>query len=222
MATLFGCFPTQLLFKKKAAITSNESKRIPQTQSAPSFDAATPSTSLALRAQKKIIGKISTTHRSFIFKHFINAPTLRVFDQLFAILKQHYSKSVAEKTIKNMLKLSLKMAVCAQKDADFAQKIQLSRKKLRSLALTVMSFTKLDFSYDRKFLQKQMDETRQRLQQLVAQLLSEKSVQRVPQIFDTLQNAQLLDEMFTRRGKYHKETVEMMRDVETIFDGEQI
>uniref|UniRef100_A0AC34Q7M7 Tumor necrosis factor alpha-induced protein 8-like protein n=1 Tax=Panagrolaimus sp. JU765 TaxID=591449 RepID=A0AC34Q7M7_9BILA len=205
------CIPLNLLKFKPKTITNNDRDSI-----------ETPSTSLALRAQKKILGKIGNR---VVVKHFVNDTTLRIFDNLYKILKEFYNKNTAEKTINNILKIAIKLsALMREEHLNSDQKFVYNefQKKLKSVILTVISFTVVDYSYDRIFLISQLEKVRELLATVVATTLSEKSVKKVDRIFDCLVEPRLLDEMFVKKGQFHDQLVQIVHGLENIIDGKDL
>ena len=90
------------------------------------------------------------------------------------------------------------------------------QKKFRSLTLTILSFATVEYSYDRNFLMSQLDSTKTKLDTLVGMTLSEKSKRRVSQIFGSLSDTRLLDEMFIKKGAYHAQFRQMVQDLEKL------
>jgi len=157
---------------------------------------------LSVRLQKKLAGKLASRSAA---KHLVSDPVAALLDAVYRLLKDFHGKREAEKvrsadgavtrerakparaqTVKNVLKLTLKLAVLARNEqlggeAELRQ-LDALRLKLRSLAMTVVSFQQLDFSYDRRFLLALLDQTQQALRPLVARLLSDKSLQRLTQV----------------------------------------
>uniref|UniRef100_A0A7E4VLH3 Tumor necrosis factor alpha-induced protein 8-like protein n=1 Tax=Panagrellus redivivus TaxID=6233 RepID=A0A7E4VLH3_PANRE len=189
------------------------------TEKQVSIDNEVPSTSLALRAQKKILSKISNRG---VIKHIVSDTSVALFDSLYDVLKDYYSKTEAEKTVNRLTKLSVKLGVMIRENqlSPSAEKLAASfRAKLRSLALTIMSFARVDYSYDRSFLIRQLGEAKQRLELLVGATLSEKSKRHVAYVFDHLSDGRLLDQMFQPNGEYHSTFCGMVVNLEKLVDG---
>uniref|UniRef100_A0A914Y332 Tumor necrosis factor alpha-induced protein 8-like protein n=1 Tax=Panagrolaimus superbus TaxID=310955 RepID=A0A914Y332_9BILA len=203
-----SCVPIRQLLRNKAITSSNETK--------------SKESSLALRAQKKILGKLANRG---VIKHFVNDTSLRLFDGLFIILKDYYNEKDASKTIKNMLKIAIKLGVMVRENQLNPEQLRyLSdfQKKLESLTLTIMSFAKVDYSYDRNFLTSQLDSTKAKLDTLVGSTLSDKSKRRVSQIFGHISDSRLLDEMFIKKGAYHENFMCLIDDLEKLVDGDEL
>uniref|UniRef100_A0A914WYM7 Uncharacterized protein n=1 Tax=Plectus sambesii TaxID=2011161 RepID=A0A914WYM7_9BILA len=101
-----------------------------------------------MRAQKKILGKMSS--RS-IAKHFISDTAARLLDNLYRILKDFYTKKEAEKVVKNVIKMAIKMGVLAKNEQfneDQRRALSDFQRKYRQLCLTIVSFAQ-DINQDK-------------------------------------------------------------------------
>lgn len=114
--------------------------------------------SLLMRVQKKVLSKMSTRA---VAKHFVSDATVRLLDNIYRLLKLHYSKSTAEKVcclttmiqsiacvqiIKNVLKIAVKLRLLASEEKlTKEQQLALAKlhQKLRSVALTILSFARV-------------------------------------------------------------------------------
>lgn len=123
-----------------------------------------------------------------------------------------------------MVKIAVKLGAMMHEDSLNAEQMRLAgdfQKKLHSLTLTIMSFAKVEYSYDRNFLLSQLDSSKSKLDTLVGMTLSEKSKRRVGQIFANLSDTRLLDEMFIKKGEYHSQFMILVDDLEKLVDGEE-
>jgi hypothetical protein len=210
-----SCIPIRQLLRNRAITNESKTNRHGSTS-------ASDSSSLALRAQKKILGKLASRG---VVKHFVNDESLRIFDGLFLILKDYYNEKDASKTVKNMLKIAIKLGVMMRENQFSPEQLRLLtdfQKKLESLTLTIMSFAKVDYSYDRNFLINQLDSTKMKLDNVVGATLSDKSKRRVSQIFGALSDTRMLDEMFIKKGAYHSQFMTIVNDLEKMVDGEEV
>ena len=81
------------------------------------------------------------------------------------------------------------------------------QKKLRTVAMTLISFYEVDHTYDRNFLIKYFTELETLLKSLIINHLTDKSVARVEQIFEVVKTPDFLDSVYVP-----KKNVEM-RDI---------
>jgi len=165
-------------------------------------DANFSSHSVAVRIQKKLLGKLASRNTA---KHFISETTSRLLDNIYRILKEFYSKKEAEKVIKYVIKTVIKIGVLLKGEHfSMEQQRQLDEfvKKFRQLILTVTSFVQVDFSYDRLFLKKQMDESQAIVLDIIRPHLTEKSAQRVNKVFSNFGREDFLDAVFRPQSIY--------------------
>ncbi|CAJ0961623.1 unnamed protein product, partial [Mesorhabditis belari] len=180
------------------------------------------SASLSLRAQKKLASHFANR---FFVKPFITPNSAQFLDLLCSILARFYSKKDAEKTIKSVIKLTVKLCVisrssnleeCQQKS--FAQ----TQRFLHSLALTISSFYKLKGSYDLSFLLTQFSQLKDSLEPLIKTSLSEKSQKRFCEIFQSLSNPDFLDSLFTADAKINDSLPKIAATIDKLLENGDI
>lgn len=76
------------------------------------------------------------------------------------------------------------------------EKIDSFKILFRNLALTIVSFHEVAFSYERDFLIKSLNKCRTQLKEIVENHLSHKSIQRIDLVFDFFTKSSLLDMFF--------------------------
>lgn len=84
-----------------------------------------------------------------------------------------------------------------QFDNDEMFQVTKIQRSIRSILMTIVSFHEVDFSYDRQYLQKQMQTCNVELQQLIRTHLSDKSQRRIDFVFQFLGRSEFLDRFFT-------------------------
>ena len=75
-------------------------------------------------------------------------------------------------------------------------KLEQFKKLFRALAMTLVSFHEVSFSYERNFLIRQLNKCRDQLKDIVEIHLSNKSCTRVDLIFDFYSQSNVLDNLF--------------------------
>ena len=75
-------------------------------------------------------------------------------------------------------------------------KLEHFKKLFRALAMTLVSFHEVSFSYERNFLIRQLNKCRDQLKDIVEIHLSNKSCNRVDLIFDFYSQANVLDSLY--------------------------
>lgn len=160
---------------------------------------------LGLRAQKKLLGKMSSKK---IAKQFIDDDTSCVLDHAYKIMKEHaQNKKDAEKILKYIIKTIIKVGILYRNDQFNAEELKTAetfKSKFRSLSMTVCSFHEVDFTFDRNFLRSSVEECRQLLQSLIERHLTDKSKSRVDTVFDFFTSQELMDVLFASDGKYRE------------------
>ncbi|KAI8777559.1 tumor necrosis factor alpha-induced protein 8 [Biomphalaria glabrata] len=153
---------------------------------------------LGLRAQKKLLGKMSSKK---IAMTFIDETTGRVLDNAHKLLKQYKeSKKEADKILKYIIKSVVKVGILYKNDQfnrDELSLVDKFKQKFHSLAMTVVSFHQVDFTYDKAFMRKSLEECRQLLQSIIERHLTDKSKTRVDLVFHTFCEPEFLDAVFT-------------------------
>ena len=161
------------------------------------------SKSIAIRAQKKLLGKMATKN---VAKAFIDDTTGELLDQIYKLAKADTgSKKEAEKLVKNLIKIVVKMGILFRNNQFNSEEMQLAEKfrgKFRSLAMTFISFYEVDFSFDRNFLTKNIEECKTLLHRFIGKHLTEKSHGRVDLTFNYFGNGDLLEKLFQPDGPY--------------------
>lgn len=180
------------------------------------------SATFAVRVQKKVFSKVISRG---VVRHFMSDAATRLFDNLYRILKFHYGRSAAEKVVKGIIKLVVKLGVIFRnEDVALEQQQQLSsfQRKMRQFCLTMVSFGTVAYSYDRNFLLHLLDETHKLLSPLVTKNLSEKSSRRVEMIFEHVCNEQVLDSLFRAEGEHAALLPQMTTDLEALIESSDL
>jgi hypothetical protein len=150
----------------------------------------------ALRAQKKLLGKMNKNLAMLL----IDDVSANILDNFHRFAKANSSKKDAEKIVKNIIKITVKMGVLDKNeqfsDDDF-KKIDVFKDQFKSLTLTLISFHEVAFSYERDFLIRLLNKCRDSLKAIVLKHLSAKSLVRIDSIFDFFTQQVVLDSFFS-------------------------
>lgn len=163
---------------------------------------------IGLRAQKKILSRMASKNMA---KVFIDEVSASLLDNVYRLTKQQFgNKKDAEKLVKNIIKIVIKIAILNKNNCfsdDETRKTNVFYQKFLKLQMSIISFFEVDFSFDLPYLQKLISEIQELLKEIVRCHLSEKSLNRIDEIFDSFNDAHFLNEMFRRDGP-HKEVME--------------
>ncbi|KAF6208284.1 hypothetical protein GE061_016738 [Apolygus lucorum] len=174
---------------------------------------------IGLRAQKKILSRMANKN---VAKMFIDDTTASLLDNLFRMAKQFTdNKKESEKLIKNIIKVVIKIGVLYRNEQFSAEEIRLAEKfknKFHSAAMAVISFHEVEFSYDRAYLHKAMQDSHELLRQVVARHLTEKSLQRIDSVFNFFGNPQFLDAVFRPESPYKELLERLVSDISKAMD----
>lgn len=177
------------------------------------------SKNLGLRAQKKILGKIAGKH---VAKAFVDDTTGELLDNLYRIAKLNgSSKKEAEKLIKNLVKIVVKISILYRNDQFSKEEILLAdkfRKTFRSAAMTFISFYEVDFSFDHQFLCKGLANCKDILHQLVQNHLTPKSHGRIDHVFNYFGNGDLLERVFEPSGPFRGVLEKMVQGLNKLME----
>uniref|UniRef100_A0A0N4ZYY2 Tumor necrosis factor alpha-induced protein 8-like protein n=1 Tax=Parastrongyloides trichosuri TaxID=131310 RepID=A0A0N4ZYY2_PARTI len=214
----FEVFKTPSRIAKKCAESSKTLNETMPDKECKTFSAA----SFSVRVQKKLAGKLS--NRKMI-KVLTGNDVNKLFDEVYKALKLHYNQTCAEKVIKYMIKISLKLYIIDQDGGvsnENAKLFQSLERIFKSFVLTFISFNQVDFSYDRNFIAKQLDQLQGNATILVDTYLSDKSSRRCDFIFEQINNPQFLDNLFKGKGEIHNSLVKINKCLEILVDTKQI
>ncbi|KAA0203461.1 hypothetical protein HAZT_HAZT003829 [Hyalella azteca] len=195
---------------------------------------------ISIRAQKKLLGKMSNKS---VAKTFIDERSASVLDNTYNLAKaynerikrylQTGDKKEAEKLVKNIIKVVVKIGILARNDqftADdikCANKVLHSRRVLHTLHLrtkfstivkTIISFYEVDFTYDKNFLVNNITDCRDLLKALVKDHLTDKSVGRIDHVLDFFSNGAFLEEMFRKDSQYRPQMKVIIEDLNKAMD----
>lgn len=173
---------------------------------------------MGLRAQKKLAGKLASKK---IAKQFIDETSGRLLDNIHKACRQYYDKKTAEKAIKHLIKTVIKIGILYRNDQFNSEEIQLAesfKKKFRTLAMTLISFYEVDFTFDRNFLVKNLLECSSMLKKLVERHLTDKSASRIDNVFNVLANGDFLEALFQPNGAYRELLGKITTDLSKLLE----
>ena len=90
--------------------------------------------------------------------------------------------------------------------------------RFHSIAMAVVSFYEVDFSYDSQYLVNALSEAKTTLINLVQRHLTDKSASRVEHIFGVLGNQEFLDAVFRRDSPHRDQLARLVTDMNRAMD----
>ncbi|XP_041424208.1 tumor necrosis factor alpha-induced protein 8 isoform X2 [Xenopus laevis] len=182
------------------------------------------SKNLAVQAQKKILGKMASS--KYIATSLIDDTSGEVLDELYQVTREYtQSKKESEKVIKNLIKTVIKLAVLYRNNQFNEEEIGLMEKfkrKVHQLAMTVVSFYQVEYTFDRNVLSKLLNECRELLHQVIQRHLTAKSHGRVNHVFDHFSNCEFLATLYNPFGSYKQHLQRLCEGVNKMLDEDNI
>ncbi|XP_022446298.1 tumor necrosis factor alpha-induced protein 8 isoform X2 [Monodon monoceros] len=181
------------------------------------------SKNLAVQAQKKILGKMVSKS---VATTLIDDTSSEVLDELYRVTKEYtQNKKEAEKIIKNLIKTVIKLAILYrnnQFNQDELALMEKFKKKVHQLAMTVVSFHQVDFTFDRNVLSRLLNECREMLHQIIQRHLTAKSHGRVNNVFDHFSDCDFLAALYNPFGSFKPHLQKLCDGINKMLDEENI
>ncbi|ERE72899.1 tumor necrosis factor alpha-induced protein 8 1-like protein, partial [Cricetulus griseus] len=140
--------------------------------------------SLALQAQKKVLSKMASKAMVAVF---VDDTSSEILDELYQATKEFTrSRKEAQRVVKNLVKVAVKLSGllrAGQLDSDELAQLRRFQGRMRSLAMTALSFHQVDFTFDRRVLAAGLLECRDLLHQATGTHLTAKSHGRINHVF---------------------------------------
>ncbi|NWX87159.1 TFIP8 protein, partial [Nothoprocta pentlandii] len=180
------------------------------------------SKSLAIQAQKKILGKMVSKSIATTLIDDTSSDVLDELYRLYQVTKKYtQNKKEAEKIIKNLIKVVLKLAILYRNNQFNQEEIALMekvKKKVHLLAKTVVSFHQVDYTFDRSFLSKLLNDCRELLHQIIQRHLTAKSHGCVNNVFDHFSDCEFLATLYNPFGPYKLHLQKLCDGVNKMLD----
>ncbi|XP_017839927.1 tumor necrosis factor alpha-induced protein 8-like protein isoform X2 [Drosophila busckii] len=174
---------------------------------------------IGLRAQKKILSRMATKN---IAKTFIDGTTASLLDNLYKLCRMHSgNKARAEKLIKNIIKIVIKIGILHRNNQFSAEELQNAenfKRKFHNTQLSIVSFYEVDFTFDLAYLQKSIRESHAALKSIVQPHLTDKSIGRIDDVFEFFGDAVLLETAFKPNSPYHEIMGNIVADINAAMD----
>jgi hypothetical protein len=126
------------------------------------------------------------------------------------------SKKEAERLVKNIIKTVIKIAILHRNNQFSAEENKISDKfyqKFQNLQMSIISFYEVDFSFDLQYLQKLLSDIHQLLKEIVHKHLTEKSLNRIDEVFHIMNDPTFLEAIFKADSPYREIMGKIVQDL---------
>lgn len=138
------------------------------------------------------------------------------------LTKQHFGgKKEAEKLVKNIIKIVIKLAILHKNGVfteDETRKTNIFYRKFLKLQMSIISFFEVDFSFDLIYLQKLISEVHELLKDIVRNHLTDKSLTRIDEIFDSFNDQSLLETIFKADSPHREIMSKIVDDLNKVME----
>ncbi|XP_059500660.1 tumor necrosis factor alpha-induced protein 8 isoform X4 [Stegostoma tigrinum] len=149
-----------------------------------------------------------------------------VLDELYKATKEYtQNKKEAEKIVKDLIKVIIKLGVLyrnSQFNQDELMLVEKFKKKVHQLAMTIVSFHQVDFTFDRHVLSKLLNECRDLLHQIIDRHLTTKSHGRINHVFNHFSDCEFLAVLYNPFGSYKASLQKICDGVNKMLDDKSI
>ena len=102
------------------------------------------------------------------------------------------------------------------------RQIEKFRTKFNTLQMTIISFFEVDYSFDLGYLQKSLADTHAILKNCVQRHLTEKSINKIDEVFEFFNNPTLLEIAFRQNSPYRETMEKIVADLNKVMESEDI
>lgn len=174
---------------------------------------------MAMRAQKKILSKMATKAS---VQMFIDDTTSEILDELYRVSKEYTgNKAEAQKVIKNLIKIAVKIGVLFRNNRFSAEELKLAedfKKKLHQGAMTAISFYEVDFTFDKAVMEELLTSCRDMLLKLVNTHLTPKSHGRINHVFNHYSDPELLTKLYDPSGPFRPNLTKICKGLNKLVE----
>ncbi|XP_043909842.1 tumor necrosis factor alpha-induced protein 8-like protein 1 isoform X2 [Protopterus annectens] len=174
---------------------------------------------LVMQAQKKLLSKLASKTMA---NAFIDDTSSEVLDELYRVSKEYTrNKKEAQKVIKNLIKIVLKLGVLLRNNqfsADELMIVDRFRRRIHTLAMTAVSFYQIDFTFDRRVMATILNDCRDLLHQAVNRHLTAKSHSRINHVFNHFADYDFLTALYSSSEPYHSHLQKICEGVNKMMD----
>ncbi|KAM9309459.1 tumor necrosis factor, alpha-induced protein 8-like protein 2 B [Pholidichthys leucotaenia] len=174
---------------------------------------------LAMKAQKKILSSMAS--KSSV-QMFIDDTTSEILDELYRVSKEYTgNKSEAQKVIKNLIKIAVKIGVLFRNNRFNAEELGLAqdfKKKLHQGAMTAVSFYEVDFTFEDAVMVDILTNCRDLLLKLVHNHLTPKSHDRIRHVFNHYADPKLLTQLYEPQGPFRPHLTKIYKGLNKLVE----
>jgi len=178
---------------------------------------------ISLRAQKKLLGKMTNKN---VAKTFIDDTSASILDRTYDLARVYTGdKKQAEKLVKNIIKIVVKIGILARNDQftpEDMRQANLLRAKFNTIVKTVVSFYEVEFTFDKAFLVRNINDCRALCKRLVKDHLTDKSLGRIDHVLDFFSNGDFLEALFRRDSQYRPKLKAIIDDMNKAMDSGEL
>ena len=131
------------------------------------------------------------------------------------------SKKITDKLLKDLIKTVIKIGILYRNEQFTQEELNLAdqfKKKFRTLAMTVISFHDLDFSFDKSYICSNLMDCSTMLKQLVENHLTEKSLGRIDNVFTYYGAPEFMEEVFKPTSHLRPTLTKLVEDLNKLLE----
>lgn len=175
--------------------------------------------SLGVRAQKKLLSKLSSKS---VAKIFIDETSGRILDNIHKLVRNYSSKKDADKLLKSIIKTIVKMGILYKNDLFTEHELKLIdefRNRFHSLAKSIITMYEVDFKFDRSILTRMCKECQDLTHKIISTHLTPKSHARIDYVFNSVSNPQFIEYSFNPNSTINRAIIkEIVEDMQSLMD----
>ncbi|KAI6657991.1 Tumor necrosis factor alpha-induced protein 8-like [Oopsacas minuta] len=173
--------------------------------------------------EKKIVSKMANSKA--LTKMILDDDYNRLLDQALRVMEREIGAKEADKRIKSIVKCSFKIGIMIL-NKEFSEKqmeqIREFRGKFKRIALTVLSFHQVDWSYSPDHLIKEAQEAEGVLMTCIKTKIKEKSRKKLSEAFSFFYDPDVLDKLFHKGEPYNDNLQLICNELNQLLDKDKI
>ncbi|CAF1399142.1 unnamed protein product [Adineta steineri] len=201
---------SQQLARQLEATVESDEEEIPTSASA---------LSLGVRAQKKLLSKLSSKS---VAKIFIDETSGRILDNIHKLARNYSGKKDADKLLKSIIKTIVKMGILYKNDLFTEHQLKLIdefRNRFHSLSKSIITLYEVDFTFDRSVLTRMCKECQDLTHKIISTHLTQKSHARIDFVFNYVSNLAFLEYSFNPNSTVNRAIIkEIVEDMHSLMD----